>query len=337
MEQAVNQILRACHELKEEKLILRTWGNVSARLDDGGFLITPSGRDYDVMTGDDLVCVSKKLTWEEGKKPSSEKGMHARLYAVRPECGFIVHTHQTNASAVSLMGEDIFLAELPESIVTNEERKLLGNVIPCAKYGLSSTNRLAKNVAAAAEKYRGSRAVLMRYHGAVLLGDDCEQAMAAARALEVVCGKIYEKKCGEKIERQTEDAGLIGAEIEFGYLLHVRTPFIMEMSMRGKVLMPYLDDMAQIGGTRTECLPENAGFRKLLKKLTVPGAVMIEGKGAYCMAHTKDEAEAVGLALEKNCFAANLALKKAISPVPALSAKIERTFYLRKYSKLKQK
>ena len=46
-------------------------------------------------------------------------------------------------------------------------------------------------------------------------------------------------------------------------------------------------------------------------------------------------AEAVAIVLEKNCRAANLGLKKAAPSVPAISARTERSFYVKKYSKLK--
>ena len=43
----------------------------------------------------------------------------------------------------------------------------------------------------------------------------------------------------------------------------------------------------------------------------------------------------MAIVFEKNCQAANLALKKAIPPVQKVSAQVERIVYLRKYSKLK--
>ena len=47
------------------------------------------------------------------------------------------------------------------------------------------------------------------------------------------------------------------------------------------------------------------------------------------------EAEAIAIVLEKNCQAANLALKKAAPPVDGVSARLERAVYLRKYAKLR--
>ena len=335
MEQAKEKILEACREMKKNHLIARTWGNVSARISEGEFLITPSGRDYDEMTGEDLVKVRiRDEKWEGDLKPSSEKGMHARLYRVRPDCDFIIHTHQTNASAISIQGEDLDLTDMGEKLVTEEERKILGPVVPCAQYGLSSTAKLAKNVAWAAKKNPEAKAILMRHHGVACMGADEQEAMEVARTLELVCGRIYEKRCGEKI--QIEGGTTFGREWQEGWLIHSRTPYVMEMSRRGKTLKPYLDDMAQIGGVDIPCVGAVPSGKEVRKALKDRNAVMIKGDGALCYAPDKEEAEAVVLVLEKNCQAANLGLKKAAPSVPSVSARLERSFYLKKYSKLKK-
>ncbi|MBQ9014572.1 MAG: class II aldolase/adducin family protein [Firmicutes bacterium] len=335
-EEAAEMILQTCRVLMEQGLIARTWGNVSARITEETFLITPSGRAYESLTPEDLVEVGiGDLRWEGNVKPSSEKGMHAGIYRLRPECGFIIHTHQPNASAVSVLGEDIDLESLPGRVICrDEERKILGGSIPCAFYGLSSTKRLAKNVARAAGEYPKSNAVLMRYHGAVCMGEDDAQALAAANTLETVCGRIYEKQTGEKLRRSAGAATQYQIHEHDGkYRIHTWTPYIMEMSRRGKTLMPYLDDMAQIGGISTRCIAQDPTIDQWRSACGGRNAVLVHEDGAICFADTPEEAEAVAIVFEKNCQAANLALKKAIPPIEKFSARLERAVYLRKYSK----
>lgn len=331
--EAEEKILEACRLLVEKGLIARTWGNVSARISDTEFLITPSGRAYEEITAADLVRVGiKDLSWEGDVKPSSEKEMHARIYRIRESCGFIIHTHQTNASALSVTGERNEFRALAAQIASEEERSLLGNVIPCASYGLSSTRRLAKNVARTVQENPGSRAVLMRYHGAVIMGEDDETAFRAADALETVCGRIYEKKCGEAI--LTEGGPRAVRQKDGSVRIHVRTPYVIEMSRRGKTVMPYLDDMAQIGGLSVRCVSAEPTTAEIRRALQDRNAMLIKGDGAICTAETIEDAEAVAAVLEKNCQAANLALKKAIPPVDAVSARLERTVYMRKYRRM---
>ena len=338
-EEAADRILKACRQLMEKGLIARTWGNVSARLAGDTFLITPSGRAYETLTAEDLVEVHiRNLRWEGGKKPSSEKGLHAGIYRLRPDCRFIIHTHQNNASALSVLGEHFDLTSLSARVFCKEqEREILGPVIPCAYYGLSSTKRLAKNVAAAVQEHPDSQTVLMRYHGAVCMGESDEAALQAADALEAVCGRIYERRTGEKLATRAITGEMTWQIHEKNgiYRIHTYTPYVMEMSRRGKNVYPYLDDMAQIGGVSYRCIPEDplpAAVRAASKGRNV---LFVENDGAVCWAESPAEAEAIAIVLEKNCQAANLALKKAVPPVDGVSARLERAVYLRKYAKLR--
>ena len=51
-------ILSSVCRLVGAGLVARTWGNVSARISEEQFLITPSGLGYDIMTPEDLVLVN---------------------------------------------------------------------------------------------------------------------------------------------------------------------------------------------------------------------------------------------------------------------------------------
>ncbi|MBR2893750.1 MAG: class II aldolase/adducin family protein, partial [Clostridia bacterium] len=98
-------VIKAGHELLKAGLIVRTWGNISCRIDDKSFVITPSGKAYDTLTPDDIVLVNiADLSYDGDVKPSSEKGIHASCYELRPDMNFVIHTHQKNASVVSTLG-----------------------------------------------------------------------------------------------------------------------------------------------------------------------------------------------------------------------------------------
>ena len=129
-------VVKAGLELMESGLIARTWGNVSARISDNVFVITPSGIPYEKLTPDDIVEVTiDELKYDEnGLKPSSEKGVHAAAYKHHPEVDFVIHTHQIAASAVSVTGRDV--------PVSGEAKAVLGAVIPNAEYGMPSTGKL---------------------------------------------------------------------------------------------------------------------------------------------------------------------------------------------------
>ena len=140
-------VVRAGLELVRSGLIARTWGNVSCRIDEVTFAITPSGRPYESLTPDDMViCRVADASYEGNRKPSSEKGIHALVYRSRPDIGFVIHTHQPLASAISVTG----IGNMPPL-----GRDLLGNGVPIAEYGLPGTKKLKKAVAKALEQCRG--------------------------------------------------------------------------------------------------------------------------------------------------------------------------------------
>ena len=180
IQEAKLAVIAAGKRLAETGLIARTWGNVSARVDKDTFVITPSGRAYEGLEPGDIVQVKiKDLSSEGNIKPSSEKGIHARVYKLRPEAGFVVHTHQHNASIAAVMGQPI--------ATPNWWTDVVGAAVPVAAYGLPGTGKLVHGVAKALKAHPGSRAFLMAHHGALCVGADANEAFRVAEALEQVC------------------------------------------------------------------------------------------------------------------------------------------------------
>lgn len=185
-------VVKAGLELMEKGLIARTWGNVSARISDNVFVITPSGIPYEKLTPDDIVEVTiDELEYDENNlKPSSEKGVHAAAYKHHPEVDFVIHTHQIAASAVSVTGRDV-------PVSGEEYKKVLGALIPNAEYGMPSTGKLKNAVDAAIAANPTSKAILMRHHGTVCLGKDYDDAFTVVNALEAFCKEVMTKTISE--------------------------------------------------------------------------------------------------------------------------------------------
>lgn len=180
--QAKEIVIAAGKKLVETGLIARTWGNVSCRIDEQTFVITPSGKAYESLTPDDIVLVRMDdLSYDGDVKPSSEKGIHAQCYLLRKDCNFVIHTHQSNASIISALGNDI-------NNVEGKARELIGDNVPLASYGLPGTGKLRKGVVNALQR-SDSKAVIMKHHGAVCLGKDYDEAFEIASQLEIVCQK----------------------------------------------------------------------------------------------------------------------------------------------------
>ncbi len=185
--QAKELVIKAGKELIASGLIARTWGNISCRISDTQFVITPSGRAYETLTPEEIVLVNiEDLEYEGEIKPSSEKGIHAACYKLRPEIGFVIHTHQVNASIVSALGMDI-------NHVEGENAEIIGNNIPLASYGLPGTKKLRKGVIEAITR-SDAKAAVMAHHGAVCMGVDYDDAFNVAKRLEDVCEQFVMDK-----------------------------------------------------------------------------------------------------------------------------------------------
>jgi len=169
--------------LLREGLVARTWGNVSCRLDDHRFVVTPSGRSYEDLTPEEMVVVDLKTGKHEGSiKPSSEYKLHAEIYRTRPDVGGVIHTHQTTASVVAAARR-----EIPP--ILDDQVQILGPTVRVADYALPSTKKVVDKTIKA---LKGRNAALMANHGAVCVGATLDDAFAACLVLEKTCKAFIE-------------------------------------------------------------------------------------------------------------------------------------------------
>jgi len=175
MSGAAQVVLSACHRLVAEGLIQGTSGNVSQREGDG-FVITPSGVPYDVITPQSMVHVGLD-GMPQGGKPSSEWRMHRDIYAARAEAGAVVHTHSPYATALSCLRADIPPFHYMIAIAG-------GSSLRCSDYALFGTQALSDAMLRALE---GRSACLLGNHGMICFGRDLADAMHRAAEVESLC------------------------------------------------------------------------------------------------------------------------------------------------------
>lgn len=176
-------VVRAGKELVESGLIARTWGNVSCRINNMTFAVTPSGRSYETLQSEEIVvCQIEDCTYEGEIKPSSEKRIHALIYKTYPEINFVIHTHQPMASVISAAD----IGHMP-----CEDYVLLGGQVPIAAYGLPGTKKLRENIGKSLIDCK-SHAIIMAHHGALCFGKDYEEAFTVAKQLEEACASYLQ-------------------------------------------------------------------------------------------------------------------------------------------------
>ena len=300
-------------ELLEEKLVARTWGNISARIDADNYLITPSGLDYTSMREEDIVSVNIKTGEYTGIiRPSGEKGVHSAAYEVFDDVNFVVHTHQTYATAVSLAGLDSLEATAgspagsesfetsagspagSESFdITEGEIEKLGG-IALAEYGLPGTKEITN--ACKSALLTGAHTVLMIHHGVLVLGKDKEEAMKRVKLLESIC----ERNVKRVIKDNTLNNYLKALDIcpednsSYRYCEVLTDKALIALSNSETEIFSQLDDVSQMIGTKIVTVDS---LDKALK--LSDNAVLIKGVGALIKAENKDDLEALKVLMNK--------------------------------------
>ncbi len=306
-------VIEAGHKLLENKLIARTWGNISARISEDYFIITPSGKGYENLREDELVKVAiKDCSYDGDIKPSSEKGIHASVYQMRSDVNFIIHTHQYYASAISADRRDTSFS-------------------PCVDYAISGTKNLRKNVKENIKQNPLASVFLLSNHGTLVLGKSYEESFKLAEELELKSEELVNKRVPSSDVIRNEEIDLGRIETGFRYSIIEQDRYIEECCRAGVDLRAYLDDFAQIVGIDAKCCDNNA--KEIKKAARGRNAVLVKGVGAICYADTLEDAEAIAMIVSKNSAAACYVRNE--KPLGKLDSLLQRYVYLNKYSKQK--
>jgi L-fuculose-phosphate aldolase len=99
-----------------QRLLISTEGSFSARLDPDSFLITPTQKDREKLSVEDLVLVTDGQR-EAGKKASRAIWAHQVIYQKNPKVNAIVFAHPVNATAFSVTNVPFDTRTIPESYV----------------------------------------------------------------------------------------------------------------------------------------------------------------------------------------------------------------------------
>ena len=179
--QLCQQIVEIGLSLIEAGLVTGTAGNISARSPGESMaFITPSGRDYHLLTERDMVRIDIGSGAVDGRwKPSSEWRLHVAIYQRRSDVNAVIHHHAVWASSVATARKTI-------PVLIDEAADI--GPITTAPYAPSGSPELADVVSEALTQ--GTNAVLLANHGAVAVGRDLGEAFRRALDVERLA-KIY--------------------------------------------------------------------------------------------------------------------------------------------------
>jgi ribulose-5-phosphate 4-epimerase/fuculose-1-phosphate aldolase len=154
-------------------------GNISARLDDGGYLITPTNSSLGRLDPARISRLDAGFGHIGGDKPSKEVFMHRAVYTARADAGAVVHLHSTMATAVACLPD--VNPDNPIPPLTPYFVMRVGRRMPIVPYYRPGDPAMEPAIHAAA---RDARAVLLANHGPVVSGRTLTDAVYAAEELE---------------------------------------------------------------------------------------------------------------------------------------------------------
>jgi L-fuculose-phosphate aldolase len=157
-----------------------TGGNISVRIPNTDrVLITPSGVSLGDVEPEANLLVNLQGTILEnpqGLIPSKETGFHLVVYQLRPDVGAVSHVHPPYATAYSNKERPLPLATVQSRVIFKE--------VPWIDCALPGSKDLCDFVEGGIKKYPAARALLMKEHGILALGNDLKAAFYLADLLE---------------------------------------------------------------------------------------------------------------------------------------------------------
>lgn len=172
------QICDVCHKTWQLGWVAANDGNVSARLEDGTFLCTPTGMSKSFITPEKLIRINHAgeiLKGAEGLRPSSEIKMHLRCYEKREDVWSVIHAHPPGATGFAVAHKAMDMYNMIEDVA------VIGSV-PLTPYGTPSTSEVPDAI----EPYLQEHDVmLLENHGALAVGSDVITAFYRMESLEL--------------------------------------------------------------------------------------------------------------------------------------------------------
>jgi len=172
------RVCRVGASLFSRGLTFGSTGNISVRVPDGGWLMTPTNASLGELDPARLSLLDADGHLVAGDRPTKEAFLHTVMYDKRADANAVVHLHSTHSVAVSCLdGIDHHdcLPPLTAYYVMRVGR------LPLVPYFPPGDADLAHAVGTLAGTHH---AVLLSNHGPVVAGTSLDNAMYATEELE---------------------------------------------------------------------------------------------------------------------------------------------------------
>ncbi len=178
------QICTYGRSLFERGLTPGSSGNISIRLDDGGWLVTPTNASLGILDPARIARLDASKRLISGDAPTKEIPLHAALYETRKTARAIVHLHCAHCVALSMLPEIDPGNALPPMTPYYVMRCGMTALLPYFAPGDAAVGDAIRGLAG---KYA---CVLLANHGPVVAGEKLDAAVFAMEELEETA-KLY--------------------------------------------------------------------------------------------------------------------------------------------------
>ncbi len=173
-----DQIVQIAKRMHDRGWVANHDGNISARLEDGRILATPTAVSKGDIQRDWLIVVDETGKKVSGRRNSfSEMALHLAIYRQRPNVRAVVHSHSPYATALCVAGIEVCSTMLPEPVVS------LGARIPLVPYAAPKTPGFTANLAEVIADGHVD-ALTLEHHGVLSWGPDLEHAYLRMELVE---------------------------------------------------------------------------------------------------------------------------------------------------------
>jgi 3-dehydro-4-phosphotetronate decarboxylase len=179
-----DDICRFGRSLFERGLTPGSSGNISVRLAEGGWLVTPTNASLGFLDPAMISRLDAQGHLVSGDAPTKEIPLHSALYATRSNARAIVHLHSTHAVALSMLREIDPRAVVPPMTAYYVMRAGRTALVPYFRPGDPAVVDAIRGLAG---RYSS---VLLANHGPVVAGETLEAAVFATEELEETA-KLY--------------------------------------------------------------------------------------------------------------------------------------------------
>lgn len=189
-------ICRLGESMFQRGLTFGSSGNISVRLEDGGWLMTPTNVSMGELDPTRLSRLDSSGRLVSGDPPTKEAFLHRVMYEGRTDARAVVHLHSTHSVAVSCLSEIDPQDVLPP--ITAYYVMRVGR-LPLVPYFPPGDSKLAEAVRPLVGRHH---AVLLANHGPVVAGTSLSAAAGAIEELEETA-RLFLLLRGERVRYLT--------------------------------------------------------------------------------------------------------------------------------------